>query len=213
MDLANFAREAYDGYRNFQANHSHLGSMLTSEIVWTTGDAVSQLITDKKIDRKKLRYTAALAPLYGLCLEGLLETGEIVGRHISENPLTKAALGPNIFGNFFNAFFFANNTIGEKKNYRLKELAKHYGEVFTPKKGFWKNFKEKYIANIPKKEFAFATLVTLTFWNGFQYANYAYVEKDMRVSTVLATAFVWTSLLSLWSLNGRREIAEKIGKK
>ncbi len=243
MEIMQHAGEFYEMYKNFQAGHPHLGSMLTAEVVYLTGDLASQLISDRKVDTRKLKYTAALAPIYGLTLEGLMETGEIVGRHICDNALAKAALGPNLFGNLFNTFFFVNNTVGERKDYSVPELAKHYanllssdesenkeipsnlsrisnrhsltksdtikGNVYKRIGGRWNNFKRNYIHNIPGKEFLIAAAATLTLWNGFQYWNYEYVDPEMRVSTTLGTALIWTTFLSLWSLKGRRKIVER----
>ena len=211
MDLGTFLSDSLEVFSNFQQSHPFLGSMVTAEATFLTGDAVSQLISDKKIDGRKLRYTAALAPLYGLAIKGALETGELVGRYISDNPLVKAALGPNLFGNLINTFFFVNNTVGERTNYELPELARNYRDILadpTERKSIIKRFKEKYLHNIPKKEFINSVIGTLTAWNAFQWYNYAHVDKDMRTATTLGAGVIWLSLLSLWSLKGRRKIVE-----
>ena len=207
------AGDLYECYKSFQRVHPHLGAMLTAEPVYVIGDFVSQLINDKRIDKKKLLYTAMLAPVYGICLEGLIETGEIVGRNLSENSLVKAALGPNLAGNLFNTFFFVNNTVGERNNYSVPELAKHYTNLLSSEesenKGIqsrWNNFKRNYVNNIPGKEFLLSTIATLSLWNVFQYWNYEYVDPEMRASTTLGAALIWTSILSLLSLRGRRKI-------
>lgn len=132
MDLTTIADGAFQSFKNFQTAHPHIGAMLNAEVVYISGDLVSQLINDKKVDVKKLKYTATIAPLYGLMVEGCIETGEIVGRNISESPLVKAALGPNLFGNLFNTFFFVNNTVGEKNEYKIGKLASHYLSIFFP---------------------------------------------------------------------------------
>jgi len=205
----------YEMYQAFQSVHPHLGTMLTAEAVYLTGDLSSQLINDRKVDIRKLGYTAALAPVYGLCLEGLMETGEIVGRNISDNALAKATLGPNLVGNLFNTFFFVNNTIGERENYSVPALIRHYANLLSSDKsenrgirGRWENFKRNYVNNIPGKEFLIATAATLTLWNGFQWWNYTYVDSEMRTSTTIGAALIWTTFLSYWSLRGRRKIVE-----
>jgi len=217
MDISNIVYDLYECYKTFQASHPHLGSMLTAEVTFTTSDLIAQLITDRKVDIKKLGYTAALAPVYGLCVEGLIESGELVGRNISDNPLAKGALGPNLWGNFFNTFFFVNNTVGEKKGYSLRNLGKHYLGLLSPKKSeeglmrrVWDNFKDNYISNIPGREMLYATLGTLTLWNAFQYYNFTYVDEEMRTATTLVAAFVWTPALSWLSLRGRRKIVDKL---
>jgi len=218
IGLTDALSEGFELYRNFQENHRILGSMITAEATFLTGDAISQLITDRKIDGRKLRYTAALAPLYGLCLEGLIQTGELVGKFISDNPLAKAALGPNLWGNFMTTFFFVNNTVGEREEYSIPELVKHYGRIVNisnsgeKQKGFFRRFREDYIGNIPKKEFWYSVAGILTAWNVFQYANYEYIEESMRTPATLAATFVWVPLLSFWSLKGRRRIVDRASK-
>ena len=211
MEILPTLSDLFECYQTFQISHPHLGAMVTAEAVYVGGDLVSQLMHERKVDGRKLKYTAALAPIYGLCLEGLIESGELVGRYISENPLTKAALGPNFLGNFFNTFFFVNNAVGEREGYRIRNLVHHYVDLFSPKpseKGLVKricgSFNEKYISHIPHKEMLYATVSTLTLWNAFQYVNYSYIKEDMRTPVTLAAAFVWICALSLWSLRGRK---------
>ncbi|KYK26399.1 hypothetical protein AYK26_07565 [Euryarchaeota archaeon SM23-78] len=200
--------QVWDAYQTFQQTNPLLGSMLTAEATYTLGDIVSQIITDKKVDWKKIRYTAKLAPVYGAAIYGLMESGDLVGELVSEHPLAKAALGPNLLGNVFNAFFFVNNTVGERKEYKIRELLKNYASIFSTdnKKGFFKNFKEKYIKNIPGKEYLNSVIGSVTVWNGIQYANYAYVADEMRAPVALACNLIWVCALSLWSLKGRRKV-------
>ncbi|MBU1198398.1 MAG: Mpv17/PMP22 family protein [Nanoarchaeota archaeon] len=200
--------QVWDAYQTFQQSNPLLGSMLTAEATFTLGDIVSQLIVDKKVDWKKVSYTAKLAPIYGAGVYGLMESGDLVGKLISEHPLVKAALGPNLFGNVLNSYFFANNTIGERNGYKIRELVNNYASIFSQKdnKTFFQNFKEKYIKNIPGKEFLKSVIVTLTVWNGIQYLNYSYVSDEMRTPVALACGVAWLSVLSLWSLKGRRKI-------
>ena len=63
--------------------------------------------------------------------------------------------------------------------------------------------------NIPKEGFVKATAITLTFWNAFQYFNYAYADSEMRTSTTLGITLIWTTILSRWSLKGRRKVVER----
>jgi len=213
MEIMQNLWEFYEGYKNFQRVHPHLATILTAEIVYLTGDLMSQLISDGRVDKRKLGYTAALAPIYGACLEGIIETGEIVGRHISDNALAKAALGPNLIGNLFNTFFFVNNTIGERKKYSVPALVRHYANLFSSdeseNRGKWENFKKNYIHNIPGKEYLFSFIATISLWNGFQTYNYVCVDPEMRTSTTLGATLIWTTVLSLWSLKGRRKVIER----
>lgn len=212
MSLVEIASNCFEMYRTFGQEHSHLCAMATMEATLLTGDCVSQVIQDRKIDPKKLKYTAALAPLYGLGLEAVVEAGELVGRHIIDHPLAKAALGPNLWGNGMNAFFFMNNTIGEREGYSLRALGKKYKALFENdgKTNFFGRLKNMALDNIPGKQFAYATIATLTVWNGLQWLNYEYVEEAMRTPATIGAAFIWGGVLSAWSLKGRREKVNKM---
>ncbi len=223
MDLGSTVMDAWNFYVSFQQAHPILGSMATACGTFTLGDIISQSIMDKKVDFKKVRYTLCLAPIYGLGMYGVLESGDMIEKLIPEmykkdymsDPnlnFTKAALGPNVFGNALSAFFFVNNTVGEKKDYSLKELGKNYTSMLKPGKDFFKNIKEKYLSNIPGQEFAYSILGTLTAWNAIQYANYSYVADEFRTPVTLGCGVVWMSMLSLWSLVGRRKVvgSEKV---
>lgn len=210
-EITDVLQGGWELYNNFQQAHPLIGSMATAECTFLFGDMASQLLKDKKVDSKKLKYTAALAPLYGAGIYALIESGELVGKLISEKPLVKSALGPNLFGNIYNTFFFVNNTVGERTDYDLKKLARHYKNLFSStenpkKKKRWKNFKENYINNIPKDQFTYSVITTLTAWNAFQSINYAYVPEAMRSPASLAMGFGWLTLLSLWSLKGSRDV-------
>lgn len=211
MDLGTIVDTAFKAYSSLQMAHPIIGSVLTAEGTFIAGDITSQVIAGEKVDYSKIKYTAALAPIYGLGLYGLMESGELVGEYISGDPLAKAALGPNLLGNLYNTFFFVNNTVGEKKGYSLKKLAGHYWSMLSNRsdKSYLKNLKEKYIGNIPGKEYMYSMAATLTAWNVFQYFNYDCVPEEMRTPTTLAAGLVWTSLLSLWSLKGRRKVVNK----
>ena len=218
MDLGDTVNSIVDGYQYMQQNHRILSTIITSEITYVLGDVVSQLITDKKIAANKIKYTAALAPSYGLCLDALMKSGDIVGKYISNHPLAKAALGPNLFGNFMNTYFFVNNTVGEKNGYGLRKLLSHYGGIIPRKtkgffKGLWNNIKERYIKNIPAKEYLYSVGATVTLWNGFQYLNYSEVPEHMRTPTSLAAGMVWMSIMSIWSLKGRRKVVKQLEDK
>lgn len=202
MDLATLVYQAFEGYRLFQQAHPVLGTVLTAQVVFPFADISSQLITDKCVDWKKVTYTAGLAPLYGLCGYALMESGNLVGQYIIDHPLAQAALGPNLWGNLFNTFFFVNNSVGERNGYSLKKLGRHYWSLFSSP--HWKNIKDDYLSYIPLKEYLFATAATLTVWNAFQYWNYASVPKELQIPVTFAASAVWTVLLSLLSLNGRR---------
>lgn len=213
MDIGSIVSESLRLYSELQKSHPLIGSMVAAEAIFVAGDAISQLIADKNIDKRRIIYTATLAPVYGICVKGLMESGELAGKYLSENPLVKAALGPNLWGNAFNTFFFVNNTVGERGDYSLKNLLKNYKYIFTRDNRRMKNIKERlkhsYFDNIPKKEYFYSVTVTLTAWNVFQYMNYSHIQDDLRTSASLAASVLWTGLLSLWSLKGSREIISK----
>lgn len=208
-----FINDIVNTYNNFQIAHPHWGSVLSSEFIYLTGDLVSQLVIDKKINFKKLGFTATFAPIYGLCLEGLMETGELVGQYISENAIVKAALGPNLFGNLFNTFFFANNTVGAKNDYNPIAVIQNYAKIFSPNeirsKGFWNNFKERYISNIPIKEYKESVVYTLGPWNIIQAFNYLLVPKHMRTQVTLAAGLGWSCIITGKSSIGAKKIKQK----
>lgn len=181
-----------------------LTNMATAFATFTIGDALSQYIVDKKVNVKKLGYSATLAPLYGAMLYGLVESGEMIGPLVNDNSMAKAALGPNLIGNGANAVLFYNNTIGQKTNYSIKGLADDYVD-FVRAKDKWARLKE----NIPAKEFTKSVVSTLTFWNAFHFVNYEYVSEAMRTPLTLATSLVWLTVLSLWSLKGSRNLIDK----
>ena len=196
-----------------QKDHPYISSMVIAEMTFIAGDAIAQLIENKKVNKRKIFYTAILAPIYGLCAKGLMETGELVGKYISENPLVKGALGPNLWGNFFNTFFFVNNTVGKEKDYSIPELARNYRNLFPNEedsnKDFWQRFKERYIDNIPKKEFAVTTAFTLTAWNGIQWLNYSQIPENLRTPACLLENAIWIPVLSWLSLRGNKKITKK----
>ena len=209
MDLATTVDAVFEGYKAFSVAHPLLCSIATAEATFVAGDCISQLIKDKTVDPRKVRYTATLAPLYGLGTHALVQTGELVGEYISDHPLAKSALGPNnIHGILYNTFFFVNNTVGERTGYSLTELAKHYACIFSGTGSLWQRFKDKYIANVPGKEFAYTTATVVTAWNAIQYVNYAHVPEELRTAFVLAANIAWVTALSLWSLTGRRRIVK-----
>ncbi len=203
MDLVTIATNVFETYRLFQEGHPVIGSMLTAEFVFPVADIASQAITDRKINLRKVAYTAALAPVYGLSSYVLMKSGDFIGDYIVDNPLAKAALGPNLWGNMFNTFFFVNNTIGEKNNYSLATLVGHYKNLIFG----GHSFKEHYLKNIPLKEYLFATAATLTLWNVFQYWNYSSVPKELQTSAALGASLVWMVIFSLLSLQGGRRIS------
>jgi len=215
-DLVTLLHDAYECYSTFAAAHPHYNAMLTGEVTYMLGDGISQLIKDRRLDPKKLVYTAKLAPLLGLGVEALIDSGEWVGRHLSDRAFDMAALGPNLWGNIFNAWFFTNNTVGEKTGYRWYEPFRHYWEsvkAVDPLHGpglFWESVKrsvrDHYVKNIPRFDYEKSVLGTAVAWNVFQTLNYSYVPPMLRTSVSLTASLVWTVLLSLWSLGGRRTV-------
>ena len=206
------ANDLYSAYQNLPGMYQ---SLITAQVVFPFAEAVSHLVTDKRIDWKKVIYSAKLAPLYGACIEGLVASGEFVGEYISSNPLAQGALGPNLWGNLTNAFLFINNTVGERTKYRVKELLKNYIGIFrydrSEKKGlrgFWENFKEKTISNISLREYIYATIGTVTVWNVIQAVNYAIIPENMRNPFMQANLLWWVPTLTWLTLRGRRKIVD-----
>lgn len=196
--------EIYDLYNSATQSAPLITNMATAVATFSIGDVISQYIVDKKINWRKVGFSAILAPFYGAMLYGLVELGNSIGPYVNDNSLAKAALGPNLVGNGANAILFYNNTVGQKNNYSINELTKSYVEMFT-EGNVWSRFK----VNIPKKEFRNSVVGTLTFWNAFHYFNYEYVSESMRTPAVLLTSVAWLTLLSLWSLKGSRKIVNK----
>lgn len=200
--------DVWELYQSAQQAHPFIGSVLVAVGTFSLSDIVSQLIVDKKVNWKKVGYTTALSPIYGAGIYGLIESGHLVGEYISDHALVKAALGPNFWGHALNAYFFVNNTIGEKGNYSIKKNVKHYADMFSKEslKNFGQTFKNKFINNIPKKEYINAVIGSLTFWNAFHYINYTYVQDEMQTPITLGFSVVWTTLITAWSLKGARKL-------
>src|SRR3989338_1603200 len=217
MDLADVVRTGFEMYRSFTESHPLLSAMTTATVIFPTSDALSQLITEHQIEGRKVRYTAALSPLYGLVSLLCVESQNVVPDGIEARYLAQAALFNTIGGVFVNGFFFVNNTVGEKNNYHLGNLVAHYSSLLSPllEKGKkWterlyeagRNMKEKISDQIPLREYEQALLGSLTLWVGFAYANFAYVPRELQTPSVLALSLGWTILLSAWSLAGRKQI-------
>lgn len=209
MDLGSVVHTVFEQYRSLNETHPLLGAMLTAGVIFPGTDITSQLLADKTVDWKKVRYTAALSPIYGLAAHGCVRSGDLVGEYISEHPLARAALGPNLWGNLFNVFFFVNNCVGEKKNYRFGSLLVHYASVFRPTASgtsISRTIQEKILDYVPRREYFYAFLGTVSFWNAFQYVNYTQISRELQTPSTLAVAFAWTVLLSGWSLAGRRKL-------
>jgi len=206
MELTQLVREGFELYRGLNDTHPLMGSITTAMAVFPLADIVSQYITDKRVDWKKVRYTAALSPLYGTGIYGCVQSGDLIKDHVSENPLARAALGPNLWGNVHNAFFFINNTIGEQSGYDLGALVNHYRKTFVSSTPFH-NIAETIKKHVPGREYLNAFIGSVTFWNGFQAINYAYIPPELQTPTTLGVAFVWTVALSTWSLRGRRRLS------
>jgi len=195
-----------DGYRQLQGAHPLIGSVMTAQVIFPLADATAQLIKDRRVDWRKIRYTAALAPFYGAGVYGLVQSGELVGQYISDEPFTKGALGPNLWGNVQNLFFFYNNTVGERTGYDLGALVQRYRGLFKGGGTRWENLKTNFFGNIPKQEYEVSVLGSITAWNGIQWYSYAHVDESMRTPFVLGCALLWNVLLSGLSLVGRRKV-------
>ena len=212
MDLSSIIGNLFDQYRAFNQANPITGSILTAGVIFPTADIASQLITDKKVSWEKVQYTSLLSPFYGLYAHLCVRSGDVVERYISDHALARATLGPNLLGLTFNLFFFVNNTVGEKTNYQLRELGRHYASLFsssaegeTAKSTWYSRAKEKIIDYVPRKEYLNSAIGTLTFWNAFQYVNYSYIPEELQTPATLGVGFGWTVLLSAWSLAGRKK--------
>ena len=209
MDLTTIVSGLMEGYQRLQETHPVMGAILTTEIIFPLSDGISQIIKDKHVDWKKVRYTAALAPIYGIMAYAAQQSGEWVGDQVYNHPLAKAALGPNLWGNVSNIFFFVNNTLGERNGYSIERLVEHYRSLLMnpeKKKSWWENAKENVWGNVPQQEYRNSVVGTITIWNVFQYCNYSYIEEAMRTPASIAASLIWMPLMSLWSLSGRRKI-------
>lgn len=207
MNLIEIVKDSFEVYRSFNDTHPLLGSMATAVIIYPAADIASQYISDRHVNWKKVRYTAGLSPLYGMATYGCIRSGDLVGKYISPNPFVRGALGPNVWGNLVNVFFFTNNTVGEKTEYSLPKLAQHYQEMLFGTGNIYSRIKENIIACIPKKEYFNALIGTVTFWNAFQAVNYSYVPEELQTPSALGVNLFWIVGLSLWSLRGGRRLA------
>ncbi len=210
MDLATIVTEAWEGYQSFQQAHPVINSMATGEVIYTAADATSQLIRHKKIDKKKIAYTAKIAPLYGLLGHGVVKSANFIGENIYNHPFTKAVASIPI-GNLCNAFFFANNQLGEKNNYSIKKLVQNYSKIIkdkTSNNNLYQRFRENFINHVPEVEYKKGVLTSLPYWLTLSTLTFACVPEHMRTPTVLGGAFVWSLLISSLSLRGREKLPE-----
>jgi len=203
--------EGWNTYQSFQQAYPLLNSMVTGSAIFTSADAISQLINEGQIDKRKIKHTAGLSPLYGLISHYLVEGGNFIGEGLYNHPLMKS-LGTVTLGTVFNGFFFSNNNVGEKNDYRLKNLAENYSKILYDQsdseniKNTYKRFKENFVDNVPTKEFRKCVAISLPYWMTVNSLNFTFTPEHMRTPAVMAASFVWTCLLSLWSLKGRKDI-------
>ena len=155
-----------EGYQQLQAAHPFIISVATAELIFPAADATAQLIKDRAVDWRKVRYTAMLTPFYGAGVYGLVQSGELVGQYLSEDPFTKGALGPNLWGNVQNAFFFMNNTVGERTGYDVSALAHHYRSLLKLTGKRWENLEETFFGNISTHEDDFSVVGSITACTG-----------------------------------------------
>ena len=221
-DLLQTGQGMLQHYQSFMIENPIIGNMASAEVTLVAGDVTTQLITEKKLNFKKLLYTALNAPIYGVALYGLIKSGDLAGNVIHDDPLVKSALGPNLWGNLLNTYFYVNNAIGEKFNYgftAMKEQIKNYASIFNYEhdkhpgtKGFFSNFKEKYVDYISWKDYKVSVIGTLTAWNVIQWYNYSEMPEEMRVPFSLACGFTWMSILTYSSLLGGKRLKNKQDK-
>ena len=212
MDLDSLVTATWHGYNAFQQAHPLIGSMITAEGTFVLGDIVVQKMFDGRLNPKKLAYTAKLAPAYGAMIYGLMQTGELPAHFGLDSPLEKAALGPNLWGHLLNAFFFVNNTVGEKTSYAVQTLGEFYRNSTTyqgaPALGkieAMKNIAKNIVDNIPGREFLITVAFTETAWNAFQTANFAYVPEAYRSPAALAFSVPAIAFLTYLSTKGARK--------
>lgn len=62
----------FEGYRTLQENHPVIGAMITAEVVYPLADAISQLIVDRRVDLRKVIYTAKVSPFYGVTVAAVI---------------------------------------------------------------------------------------------------------------------------------------------
>lgn len=232
-ELVDLVQEAWQAYDGLQHSHPFWSSIATGQVTLPLGDLVSQLIIRRRVNWKQAAYNFVSSPFYSACLWGLMQTGEIVGEHISENPLAKSALGPNLFGHLFNFGYLIHNTIGEKFKYHFGDVTRHYlslfkdrksdGTVHDPRelfdedplleerKGAWQRLKENAFDYLPRSQFAELAVWTFTAWNVVQTANYSIVPEQMRVPVVLCLSIPWAGFLAYKSLRGRLEVVHGQG--
>ncbi len=210
MNLTQIVQDVFKVYQTFNEVHPLFGSMATAAVIYPAADITSQYISDRQVNWRKVGYSAALSPLYGMAIYGCVRTGDVVGEYISPNPFVRGALGPNVWGNLLNVFFFTNNTVGERKNYNLRKLVEHYRETCFGAGDWHTRIKENIISCIPKQEYLNALIGTLTFWNAFQAVNYSYVPEKLQTPSTLGVNLLWTIGISLWSLRGGRRLAAEI---
>jgi len=207
MDLGTIVSNAWEGYQTFAQAHPLINSMASAEVMYTAADASSQLIRHKKIDPKKLAYTAKLAPLYGLIGEGIIRSANFIGEGIYDHPFTKS-LAANPLGNLSNAFFFVNNQLAEKNGYKISETFKQYFGKNPEDNGenLYNKFKSRFLNHVPDDIYKKAVLMSLPYWLTAQTAIFAYAPEHMRMPSTLACAFGWTLLSSSLSLIGRESL-------
>ena len=218
------AYNVYQGYSNLSPS---VRAMITAEVIYPAADITSQLIEKRTFDLrrvnwKKVGYKAALAPVYGLGIHALMESGDIAPSTLVAEPLDpiigpnlrKAIFGCNFYAQLLNSFFFVNETVGDKKDHSITELVKHYRDLFknedrSPRRirDYWTNFKEKYWNNFWGKEFKKTTALVLTVNNGVVAGIYYFVPKAMQTSATLGYVFLFTILMtSLASKNGNNTV-------
>ena len=79
MDLGTIVEGMWHSYKTLHQNHPLVGAVLDGEVAYIMGDIGSQLLKERRIDWRKVGYTAALAPTYGLAAYGVVQTGDVVG--------------------------------------------------------------------------------------------------------------------------------------
>ena len=167
---------------------------------------------------------AFVAPVYAETIDLLMKSGDLVGKYISENPLIKAALGPNLLGNLTNPIFLANEQIGKENKYSIPKLLKHYAMILSDKRtneekkedeknkinnNIYKNFKRNFIDKVDKKGYKQTVKHTLTSWNIFQTVNYYFVPSHLRTVVTIGPGALWSYLLTSWGQgrHNRKETA------
>ncbi|MCF7865920.1 hypothetical protein K9L67_02585 [Candidatus Woesearchaeota archaeon] len=189
-------------------------------------DAIIQHKDNKKINLKQSLFKMFLAPIYAETINGLMWTGDMVGKYLWDNPVAKAVLGPNLFANLTNPIVLANEQIGKENKYSFPKLIKHYATILEDKRtekekkednekniknNIFKNFKRNFVDKVDNYGYKQTVKHTLTSWNIFQIINYYAVPQHLRTIVTIGPGAIWSYLSTSWG-QGRHNQGKSITK-